>query len=318
MGKVAVTGATGFVGGNIAEVLKLEGHEVLALVRSEPEAPLPWPHKLVDFHDIESLTSALKGFDAVVHCAISNDFNRLVNDREHAFDSFVGMTSRVARAANQTGAQMIFISTDWIMDGTGHLEIETNPGNAVNFYGYLKALGEQVVRDLNPTGAICRIAGVMGRHQTSSSSPRNQDVGFGYFVYSIVEALRAGRSFDVWVGPHVNQVTSPSLAAEIGAQVARIVKLRAAGTFHLVGDEAISRMELAHLVCKIFQLDSSLLKQALPPESELFPAPVPVDSSLSNLKTKESLGLGPSPLVALLEVFKKELETGEIGYLTRG
>lgn len=317
MGRVAVTGATGFVGGNIAQVLTLEGHDVQALVRRNPEAGLPWNYSLVDFQDEDSLASALQGFDAVVHCAISNDFNRLVNDRRHAYDSFVGMTSRVSRAANRSGAQMIFISTDWIMDGSGHLEPEWNPGNAVNFYGYLKGLSEQAVRDLCPGGAICRIAGVMGRHQTSPNSPRNQDVGFGYFVYSLVEALQAGRPFEVWTGPNVNLVTSPSLAAEIGAQISRVINLSAAGTFHLVGDDAVSRMNLAEMVCDIFELDRSLIGESLPPESELFPAQVPVDSSLSNTYTKEALGLGPTPLIELLKAFKTELDLGAMGYLTK-
>jgi dTDP-4-dehydrorhamnose reductase len=47
--KVAVTGSTGFVGSNIAEVLTLAGHEVLGLVRREPDRKLLWEHKLVDF-----------------------------------------------------------------------------------------------------------------------------------------------------------------------------------------------------------------------------------------------------------------------------
>lgn len=317
MKKISITGSTGFVGGNIAKVLQLKGFEVVGLVRREVEN-LPWATRLVDFASVNSLAEALADSDAVVHCAIANDFNRLVEDREYAYDSYVGLTSRVTKAANQAGAQTIFISTDWIMDGTGHKELETNPGNALNFYGYLKGLSEQVVRDLAPeTGAICRIAGVMGRHQTAAEGPRKQDVGFGYFVYSLVEALRAGQRFAVWSGPNVNQVTSPSLAAEIGAQIARVIDLKAAGTFHLVGDDAVTRMQLANRVCEIFNLDKSLLHEELPPESELFPAPVPRDSSLSNAQTKLALNLGPTKLEDLLTAFKRELETGELGYLTK-
>lgn len=314
--KIAITGATGFVGGNIAKVLQMKGFEVVGLVRREV-GELPWQNRMVDFADTDSIARAIDDCSAVVHCAIANDFNRLLDDREYAYDSYVGLTKRVTLAANRAGAKTIFISTDWIMDGTGHLEPETSPGNAINFYGFLKALSEQVVRDLAPeTGAICRIAGVMGRHQTAAEGPRNQDVGFGYFVYSIVEALQKGKPFDVWTGPNVNQVTSPSLAAEIGAQIARIVELSAAGTFHLVGDDAVTRMQLAERVCEIFGLEKALLRETLPPESELFPAPVPVDSSLSNLSTKQRLNLGPTSLDDLLRAFKRELETGQLGFLT--
>lgn len=313
---IAVTGSTGFVGSNIAAVLSGRGHRVIGLGRTASDTA-PWPIRAVDFGSTDHLAWALDGIDAVVHCAIANDFNRLLADRDYAYDSFVGMTSRVGRAAATTGSQLVYISTDWVTDGTGHRVPETDRGNPVNFYGFLKAMGEQVVRDLHPDdGAICRIAGVMGKHQLKEDGPRSQDVGFGYFVYSLVAALRRGEIFTVWNGPHVNEVTSPSLAAEIGAQVERVVLRRAGGTFHLVGDDAINRMGLAELVCDVFGLDRGLLRQGPPPESELFPAPVPVDSSLGNEATKRALDLGPTSLRSLLETFRTELETGVATALT--
>jgi dTDP-4-dehydrorhamnose reductase len=307
--KIAITGSTGFVGSNIASVLQSSGHEVIGLVRSE--AKLPWQTKLVDFTNEDSISSALVGTDAVVHCAIANDFNRLLQDRDFAYDSFVGMTSRVVKAANKAGTKPIYISTDWVMDGTTHLSLESNKGNPVNFYGFLKAMGEQVVRDLAPAnGAVCRIGGVMGFHQTKKDGPRSQDVGFGYFVTSLVNSLSKGDAFAVWGGDQVNKIATPSLAAEIGAQVEKVATRNATGTFHLVGDDAVTRMELAKLVCEVFNLDASLLQETNPPESELFPAPVPVDTSLSNVETKKILGIGEKSLRRLLESLRIEYETG--------
>ena len=307
--KIAITGSTGFVGSNIASVLQSSGHEVIGLVRAE--AKLPWQTKLVDFTNEDSISSALEGTQAVVHCAIANDFNRLLQDRDFAYDSFVGMTSRVVKAANKAGSKPIYISTDWVMDGTTHLSLESNKGNPVNFYGFLKAMGEQVVRDLAPAnGAVCRIGGVMGFHQTKLDGPRSQDVGFGYFVTSLVNSLSKGEPFAVWGGDQVNKIATPSLAAEIGAQVEKVVARNVTGTFHLVGDDAVTRMELAKLVCEVFNLDASLLQETNPPESELFPAPVPVDTSLSNVETKKILGIGEKSLRSLLESLRIEYETG--------
>ena len=317
MAKVAITGSSGFVGGNIAQVLKQMGFEVLGLIRNSSEKVLPWSAENVDFNDEESISSKLNGCDAVIHCAIHNDFNKLVNDREFAYDSFVGLTQRVTRAANKSGAQIIYISTDWIMDGAGHFETENNPGNPINFYGALKALGEQVIRDLAPVdGAICRIGGVMGLHQTKKEMPRGQDVGFGYFVASIVTTLREGKEYVVWGGDRVNKVATPSLAAEIGAQISRIIDKRIGGTFHLVGDDAVSRMELAQATCKVFGLDKNLLKSGEPPIESLFPSAVPVDTSLSNKQTKITLDIGPTSLTDLLKAFKSEWETGLLSPIT--
>lgn len=316
MAKIAITGSTGFVGSNIATVLKMSGHEVVGIGRRTPEPTPDWKVIVVDFNDVQSIANALTGFDAIVHCAIANDFNKLVDDREYAYDAFAGLTQRVVLAANQAGAKPILISTDWIMDGTGHRVPESDPGNPINFYGVLKVLSEQVIRDLAPeNGAICRIAGVMGRHQISES-PRSQDVGFGYFVYSIVESLQAGKTFTVWGGDKVNKVTTPSLAAEIGAQVERVILRNAVGTFHLVGDEAVERMQLAHEVCDVFGLDRALLLESEPPTSALFPAAVPVDSSLGNEKTKAALGIGPQSLRVILQTFKRELESGIVTPIT--
>ena len=318
MAKIAITGSNGFVGGNIAHVLKLAGHEVVGLVRSTPVKALPWETKVTDLSNIDSIADAISGFDAIVHSAIANDFNRLQQDRIYAYDSFVGLTQRVTHAANRVGAQVVYVSSGWVMDGTTHMVLESDPGNPVNFYGVLKSLSEQVIRDLAPdTGAIARIEGVMGIHQTQEVGPRTQDVGFGYFVTSLVNDLRAGKTFTVFGGERVNKVTTPSAAAECGAEIERIISRKAAGTFHLVGDDSISRMDYARLVCEVFDLDSSLLREEDPPEADLFPGAVPVNTSLSNKETKRALGLGPTPLRQLLVDLRTELDTGKISFITK-
>jgi dTDP-4-dehydrorhamnose reductase len=314
--KVAITGSTGFVGSNIAKVLLAAGHEVTGLVRTEGQ--LPWLTELVDYSSQESIEAAIEGHQAIVHCAIANDFNRLENDRPFAYDSYVGLTQRVTRAANSQAVKPIYISTDWVMDGKAHLSKETDPGNPINIYGFLKAMGEQVIRDLAPVnGAICRIGGVMGYHQLRSEGPRSQDVGFGYFVTSLVESLSKGEKFVVWGGDRVNKIATPSLAAEIGAQVERVISTSQSGTLHLVGDDAVTRFELAELVCEVFELDKSLLSESDPPESELFTAAVPVDTSLSNVETKNKLGLQNTPLRELLTCLRTELETGTQQHITK-
>ena len=157
----------------------------------------------------------------------------------------------------------------------------------------------------------------MGFHQTKLDGPRSQDVGFGYFVTSLVGALSKGETFTVWGGDRVNKIATPSLAAEIGAQIERVAARNATGTFHLVGDDAIERFDLAKLVSDVFELDAKLLLRSDPPESELFPAGVPVDTSLSNKASKQTLGLGPTPLRDLLKALRRELESGTLTSITQ-
>jgi dTDP-4-dehydrorhamnose reductase len=100
--------------------------------------------------------------------------------------------------------------------------------------------------------------------------------------------------------------------------VSLIAEKNAVGTFHLVGDEAVSRLDLAKMVCEVFELDANLLIETDPPASELFPAPVPVDTSLSNSVTKSTLGLGATSLVDLLKALRLEYETGQPQPVTLG
>lgn len=66
--KIAVTGASGFIGGHLCEALRIDGHDVLELVRQTPQEPheVQWdPRGEVD-------TARLEGVDAVVHLAAEN------------------------------------------------------------------------------------------------------------------------------------------------------------------------------------------------------------------------------------------------------
>ena len=71
--KVLVTGATGFIGGNVARALQSRGYETRALVRASSSTltlkDTGIETALGDVTDRESIARALKGCQAVVHCA---------------------------------------------------------------------------------------------------------------------------------------------------------------------------------------------------------------------------------------------------------
>lgn len=314
MARVALTGGTGFLGSNVAEVLGDAGHDILVLTRAPLSGEVPWSYAVVDTSDAQAVEEAIHGVDVLVHTAIANDFQNL--DATAAYNAYPGLTQSVTRAAMEVGAKPIYISTDWVMDGTSHRVPETNYGRPINTYGYLKALGEQVVRDLAPnTGAICRIGGVMGSHRLAADMPRTQDVGFGYFVSALVKTLVAGDEFMVFGGEGVNKVATPSLASEIGATIHRIIERDASGCFHVVADDAITRDGLAALACDVFGLDSTLVTSGEPSERERFSEPVPVDTSLDNKRVKAELGVGPVSVRDLLEALKAEA-SGELHPVT--
>jgi dTDP-4-dehydrorhamnose reductase len=310
MARIAVTGATGFVGGTVAAVLSDKGHDVVCLVRRDPTPDLPWPTRLVDTQDTGSLTEGLAGCDAVAHLAILNDFHGLYARRRAAHDGYVGLTHRVVDAANEVGALVAYVSSDWVFDGTGHLVEEDEPPNPVNFYGYLKAASELVVLERARAGFVARVGGVQGLHQTQDSGPRSQDVGFGYFVLSLVQALRAGGRFAVWEDPAINSVATPIVSPEIGALLGLAVERRLDGVLHLAGATVVTRRELALATCEAFDLDPERLDFGPPPDEARLPAPVPYDTSMACGATMTRLGAVAHPIATQLRALRTELERG--------
>lgn len=310
MARIAITGATGFVGGSVAAVLSDKGHDVTCFVRRDPGPHFPWPWEMVDLADTDDIGGALAGQDAIAHLAILNDFGRIYADRRAGWDGYVGLTTRVVDAANATGVQVGYVSTDWVFDGTGHLVAEDEPPNPVNLYGFLKAASELVVLNRANRGFVARVGGVQGLHQTQAAGPRAQDCGFGYFVLALVDTLRTGNRFCVWEDPMLNSVATPIVSPEIGALMGRAFDREVQGVLHFAGGTAVTRRELAVATCEIFEVDPSLLDFGPPPAEALLPAQVPYDTSMNGDATMKLLGTIAHPIEAQLQALKQELETG--------
>ena len=278
------------------------------------EKNFQWEWVEVDYLNKDSVDTAVETVDAVVHSAILNDFDIMQNNRRYAYDSYVVSTQNLSNAASDK--PFVFISTDWVMDGTGHMVPEDEPPNPINIYGVLKAFGEMVVKDRKHLGSIARVGGILGKHRLAEQGPRAQDCGFGFFVTSMVEQLSQGKEFTVWVDDNVNMVASPSHATEIGAIVHRMIDREVEGTFHLMANESIGRMELALLAAEIFELDPELITTGPVPPEGVFPAAVPRDTSLDSTQTRHILDLGSYSVTDYLHMFKREMETGMLEPLT--
>jgi dTDP-4-dehydrorhamnose reductase len=297
--RVYLTGTSGFVGSNIARVFEAHGAELIAPGHEDIE--------LTDAAVVRRSVAATRP-DAIVHAAIWNDPAGLLGDRPRAWASYVGATRNVVDAANAAGAHVVLVSTDWVFDGTQGPARETTPPNPVNFYGFLKAQSELVVAVGAERGTVARVAGVQGVHWARPHAPRQQDAGFGYFVASLVDALRAGRRFTVWDDPRLNMRATPTLASDAAELIWRALEREATGILHCVGGEHANRIELARSAVAAFGLDAELLAVG-PPDPEALPAGgVPFDTRLDAAATAAALEVELSGLDPMLGRLRAELE----------
>jgi predicted dehydrogenase/nucleoside-diphosphate-sugar epimerase len=173
--RVLITGATGFIGGRLAEVLSLrEGWQVRAMVhnpgRASRLARLPVEMVVGQLDSKTDATRLTDGCDAVVHCAIGTAWG----DRRTIFDVTVGGTKQLAAAARATGAKrFVHISTFAVHDLSvaGITLDQSTPPNPPrgNDYAESKAAADRVVEQAVRDGLCAvtlRLANVYGPFST--------------------------------------------------------------------------------------------------------------------------------------------------------
>ena len=294
--KVFLTGASGFVGSNLAAVFAARGGDVVAPGHAE-----------LDLTDRDATVRFVveAAPDAIVHAAILNDPAAMAADRRAAWDAYVGATRNVVDAANAVGAQVVLISTDWVFDGTQGPATETTPPNPVNQYGFLKSASELVVAERAQRGAVARIAGVQGVHRARPQAPRRQDHGFGYLVASVVEALATGDPFRVWESDAINMLATPTLATDAGELIWRALAREARGVLHCCGGEHADRVTLARRAAEAFGLDPALVRTGPPPQPT---GAVPYDTRLDATATARVLAVELPDLDSQLARLRHEME----------
>lgn len=121
--KVAVTGATGLVGGHLVGYLAEHGFEVIAIGRSKerlshfnsPSIEI----RVADIEDKNAVSNAISGADVVVHSAATVD---PYGSRESIFNTNVGGTKNALDAARAQGVKhFLYISSLSVITGQGDL-----------------------------------------------------------------------------------------------------------------------------------------------------------------------------------------------------
>jgi hypothetical protein len=100
MAKIAITGASGFVGSNLKDIFHQNGHDIIAIKRD-------------DLKDVEKLSNILDGCDVIVNLAGANIINRWSDEYKNLlYSSRIGTTRNLVKAISKTKHKpKLFIST---------------------------------------------------------------------------------------------------------------------------------------------------------------------------------------------------------------
>ena len=149
--RVLVTGASGMLGRAVVQLLTIDAtadFEVLGLAWSRAEPPL----RKVDLLDADATAAVFKEFrpDVVVHCAAERMPDRAAKDPERTQQLNSLASGRLAELCAECGASIIFISTDYVFDGsvaTGEYPPYTPSAtpHPLQLYGETKLAGEKAV-----------------------------------------------------------------------------------------------------------------------------------------------------------------------------
>ncbi|HKC88138.1 MAG TPA: hopanoid-associated sugar epimerase [Blastocatellia bacterium] len=149
--KAFVTGATGFIGGNLARALLSDGHQVRALIRPESDrrniAGSPIEPAEGDLDNRHKLAEQIRGCDAVFHVAAH--YSLWAKDRDSIYRANVEGTKNLLAAARDVGVKR-FVHTSSVAaigvpppNTLGTEETQTTLDELVSDYKKSKYLAEQ-------------------------------------------------------------------------------------------------------------------------------------------------------------------------------
>ena len=176
--KLLLTGGSGRLGSELRDLLP-------GLV-----APSSSEMNITDLDSVLAFTRRERP-DVIVHAAAYTNVSGAETDRHKCWAVNVIGTRHMALAANQVGAKLVHISTDYVFDGEqGNYRESDTPGPAVNYYSLTKLVAEEAAR-------------VAARHLIVRTSFRPRE-----FVYPVAFA-------DVYTSQDYVDVIAPQVALAV-------------------------------------------------------------------------------------------------------
>jgi dTDP-4-dehydrorhamnose reductase len=272
--RVLITGGGGLLGGELIRQAPARVR-VHATRRSSPvHGASSHPVDLADAAAVRALFAALRPA-LVIHTAYSQ--------REGERDVWRATESVVA-ACLETGAELVHMSTDALLDGESGPYAEDAEPDPVHDYGRWKARAELHVRAAMPTAAVVRTSLIVRAGPPDAASA------------TVLDALRRGEPVRLFT----DELRCPTAVEDLAAQVWEVAGLpadRRAGVWHLAAPEAVSRYALGVLLATRHGLNPAGIT---PVPSASSPVPRPRDLRLLTPRADRELRTRARPVSAAL------------------
>ncbi|WP_214805556.1 MULTISPECIES: dTDP-4-dehydrorhamnose reductase [unclassified Exiguobacterium] len=263
MKKVIITGANGQLGKDLVELIDASAFEVVAFTKSELD--------ITNESAVQTIVNSIQP-DWILHAAAYTNVEAAEDEgKEQNWLVNATGTEIIAKAAKTVNAKMIYVSTDYVFDGTKETPYETTDAvNPLNEYGKAKLAGEKAVQEiLKEDGFIIRTSWVFGVHGHN-------------FVYTMLKLSETRSELNVVS----DQLGRPTFSEDLARFMWFIVNQKVAGGLYHFSNEG---------VCSWHDFAQEILKEkavkVLACNSDAFPqkAKRPMRSILS-LSSIESLG----------------------------
>ncbi len=255
--RIVVTGSNGQLGTEVMDLLgRSDHHEVLGL-------DLPG-HDLTDRDHVLGVLTSFEP-DLILHGAAFTAVDVCEEQVEAAYRVNCAATRFVADGARRVGAHVVYVSTDYVFDGTKPTPyVEWDRPNPQSVYGRTKLGGES---EIDPGWTIARTSWVCGRH--------------GNNMVKTLLRLADERDTLSFVD---DQIGHPTFAQDLAAMVVKLGVERVPGVFHTTNQGAVSWYGFARAVFAAAGHDPDRISPISTAELDPpRPAPRPANSVLDNL-----------------------------------
>ncbi|MFC1849710.1 SDR family oxidoreductase [candidate division CSSED10-310 bacterium] len=273
---VLITGASGYIGGNLAYFMS----EVGDIYRTFHTSPLRTgqaiPLNITDKNEVNRVIQD-RCPDLIIHTAAITNANQCAAQPQLAWDVNVSGTENIARAAQGVEARLIYLSTDLVFGGHSSFYAEEDIPTPICYYGKSKLAGEHVARKLCSRCCILRLALAYGWSATSSTC----------FTEKIIETLRRSEKINLFN----DEFRTPVYITDVCQIITAIASTENhQDLYHVSGTERLSRYQFGLRLAAIFNFNQNLINPISVSDFD-FQDERPRDCSLNSEKIKQFLSL---------------------------